>query len=80
MGKRPTWKLTKFEMTLNYEMIMERHPNPNEVVDHSILHYEIFSQLDGKTSQVTIRHLFSKIKRTKGTRPYSPEHTKHEEK
>jgi hypothetical protein len=36
-------------MTLNYRMTVERHPNPNEGVGGSILDYEIFSLLDGKT-------------------------------
>jgi hypothetical protein len=33
-------------------MIVERYPYQNEVVDNSIPNYEMFSLLDGKTSQV----------------------------
>ena len=36
-----------FEMTLNYQMTVERHPNPNEGVGGSIHGCEIFSLLDG---------------------------------
>lgn len=53
-------------MTLNFRMIVERHPNPNGVVGSSIFNYEIFSLqtlLDGKTSQVTTCHLCSKKER-----------------
>ena len=35
-------------MTLNYWMIVERHPKPNEDVDMSIPNCEIFYVLDGE--------------------------------
>jgi hypothetical protein len=37
-----------FEMTLNYQRIVERYPKPNEVVDDLNHGPEIFSPLDKK--------------------------------
>jgi hypothetical protein len=39
------------EMTLNYRMAMEGHPNANEGVGNLILNYGFFFLLDGKKSR-----------------------------
>ena len=36
------------EMTLNYQVIVERYPFSNEMVGSSIPHYKFFSLLHGK--------------------------------
>jgi len=48
------------EMTLNYRMAMEGHPNANEGVGNLILNYGFFFLLDGKNQDPTHRKVGSK--------------------